>query len=45
LGTSEELIQLKKEMATRVVDKMQEKKSDMVLSVGKDMIVDYLVDE
>ncbi len=45
LGTSEELIQLKKEMATRVVDKMQEKKSDMVISVGKDMIVDYLVDE
>lgn len=45
LGTSEELIQLKKEMATRVVDKIQEKKSDMVLSVGKDMIVDYLVDE
>ena len=41
----EELIQLKKEMATRVVDKMQEKKWDLAFSLGKDMLVDYLVDE
>lgn len=44
-GTSEELLQLKKEMANRVVDKMQEKKWDLVLSLWKEMIVDYLVDE
>jgi len=44
-GTSDELIQLKKEMANRVIDKMQEKKWDFSFSIGKDMIVDYLVDE
>ena len=49
--TKEELLQLKKEMATRVVDKMEEKKWELSFSFGnnmlvdKDMLVDYLVDD
>ena len=39
------LIELKKEMAWRIVDKMQEKKWDLMLWLWKDMVVDYLVDE
>ena len=41
----ESLIELKKEMAWRIVDKMQEKKWDIMLWLWKDIVVDYLVDE
>ena len=44
--TSKELNQLKKEMIGRVVDKMEENdKGDAMMSVWKDMVVDYLLDE
>jgi len=45
VSENEELLNLKKEMAWRVLDKMQEKKWDILLSLKKDMVVDYLVDE
>ena len=41
----ESLVELKKEMAWRIVDKMQEKKWDIRLWVWKSLVVDYLVNE
>lgn len=45
--TWKELIDLKKEMAERIVDKMWEKYNDLLLQFWKwkDLIADYLVDE
>ena len=46
-NTEKELIDLKKEMAERIVDKMWEKYNDLLLQFWKwkDLIADYLVDE
>lgn len=41
----EELIQLKKEMAERVVEKMKEQNKDFMLLIWKKLVTDYLVDE
>ena len=44
--TNNELNQLKKEMIERIVDKMKENnQDDAFLHVGKDIVVDYLLDE
>ena len=44
--TDSELNQLKRDMIERVVDKMKEKnEDDAFLSVWKDLVVDYLLDE
>lgn len=44
--TDNELNQLKKEMIERIVDKMKENnQDDAFLHVGKDLVVDYLLDE
>ena len=44
--TDNELNQLKKEMIERIVDKMKENnQDDAFLHVGKDIVVDYLLDE
>ena len=44
--TDNELNQLKKEMIERIVDKMKENnQDDAFLYVGKDLVVDYLLDE
>ena len=41
----EELTQLKKEMAERIVDKMREQNKDFMLLIWKDLVTDYLIDE
>ena len=44
--TNNELIQLKKEMIERVIDKMKKKdQNDAFLHLWKDMVIDYLLDE
>jgi hypothetical protein len=43
--TSENLLALKKELAEEYIKKMEKEKSDIFLSIGRDSVVDYLVDE
>ncbi len=43
--TTENLLELKKELATQIVDKMEADSPDLMLSMGKNVVVDYLVDE
>lgn len=43
--TSEDLLTLKKELAEEYVQKVEKEKSDVFLSIGRDVVVDYLVDE
>lgn len=43
--TSENLLTLKKELAEEYIKKMEKEKSDLFLSIGRDSVVDYLVDE
>ena len=43
--TSENLLTLKKELAEEYIKKMEKEKSDIFLSIGRDSVVDYLVDE
>ena len=43
--TSENLLVLKKELAEEYIKKMEKEKSDLFLSIGRDSVVDYLVDE
>lgn len=43
--TKEELLNLKKELANEIITKFEEEKPDLVVSLGKDIISDYLVDE
>lgn len=43
--TSENLLTLKKELAEEYIKKMEKEKSDLFLSIGRDSVVDYLMDE
>lgn len=43
--TSEKLLDLKKELAEEYVQRLEKEKSDLFLSVGRDIVIDYLVDE
>lgn len=43
--TSENLLTLKKELAEEYIKKMEKEKSDIFLSIGRDSVVDYLMDE
>lgn len=43
--TTENLLELKKELATQIVEKMEADSPDLMLSMGKNVVVDYLVDE
>lgn len=44
-ATAENLLNLKKELAEQIVEKMEAESPDLLLSMGKDFVVDYLVDE
>lgn len=43
--TTANLLELKKELAMQIVDKMEADSPDLMLSMGKNVVVDYLVDE
>lgn len=43
--TAEKLLILKKEIADEIVEELNAKSPDFVVSLGKDLIADYLVDE
>lgn len=44
-ATAENLLNLKKELAEQIVEKMEAESPDLLLSMGKEFVVDYLVDE
>ncbi len=44
-ATAENLLNLKKELAEQIVEKMEAESPDLLLSMGRDFVVDYLVDE
>lgn len=43
--TTENLLDLKKELAEQIVEKLEVENSDFILSMGRDVVIDYLVEE
>ena len=43
--TEAQLQEFRKEIAESYVQKLEKEKSDLFLSIGRDLVVDYLVDE
>lgn len=41
----EELLNLKKELANEIIAKFEEEKPDLMLTIGRDLVSDYLIDE
>ena len=43
--TTENLLELRKELAEHIVEKLEAENSDFMLSIGRDVVIDYLVEE